>query len=462
MSQEVAAVILAAGKGTRMKSEQPKCLHSVCGVPMADLVGRAMAEAGVGRRVLVIGHGGDLLKKALGDSYEYATQENQLGTGDAAKAAAKQLNGFAGLVIVSPGDTPLIDGEAIRQLLATHQQSGASATVGTVRMADPTGYGRVLRNTSGNVEGIVEHKDASNEQRTIDEINTGIFCFNSEALFTVLPKLTNDNSQAEFYLTDAVHLLSSQGGEVAAHVFNDPDLMMGVNDRWQLAQAAKALRMRILRRHAMSGVTIIDPDSTFVGPDVQIAPDSVLQPFTILEGKTKVGSECVIGPYTRVNDSEIGVRCTVNASQLNRCKLGNDVRCGPYANIRPYSNIGESVKIGNFVEIKNASMGKGAAASHLSYIGDGSVGEKSNIGAGTIFCNYDGFDKNQTIVGDNAFVGSNTTLVAPVTIGDGAMIAAGSVITQDVPAEALGLGRSRQEVKEGWASKWRKKKQTGE
>ncbi|HZH99148.1 MAG TPA: bifunctional UDP-N-acetylglucosamine diphosphorylase/glucosamine-1-phosphate N-acetyltransferase GlmU [Fimbriimonadaceae bacterium] len=461
MSQSpLAGVILAAGKGTRMKSENPKGLHAVCGVPMAGLIGRALKDAGVERPIVVVGHRGDLLVQALGESFDFAWQHEQLGTGHAARVASDLLAGKEGEVLITPGDTPLLQASTLAALVEAHRASGASCTVATVMMADATGYGRVIRDGSGAVSKIVEHKDATAEEREVREINTGIFCFGVRLLLDLLPKLGNQNAQGEYYLTDTVEAINAAGGKVAAFVFPDADEAMGVNDRWQLAEAEKALRRRLLRNHALNGVTILDPDSTFVGMDVEIGADTVIEPLTSITGATVIGSDCRIGPSTKIANSTIGDSCTVLMSHVSGATMLDGSRCGPFANLRPGSVLGEKVKIGNFVEIKNASLGAGSAVSHLSYIGDGVVGERTNIGAGTIFCNNDGFGKHKTEIGSGVFVGSNSTLVAPVTIEDGAMVAAGSVITSNVPENALAIGRGRQENKEEWAAQWRKKKQS--
>jgi bifunctional UDP-N-acetylglucosamine pyrophosphorylase/glucosamine-1-phosphate N-acetyltransferase len=457
----LAGIILAAGKGTRMKSDLPKALHSICGVPMAELIARALKGAGVHKPIVVVGHEGDLLIKALGDSYDYVWQTEQKGTGHATLMAADNLLDHPGAVLVTPGDTPLLSAAALQALAREHIASGADCTVATVKLTHPAGYGRIVRDGRGNVSQIVEDKDASDDIKLISEINSGIYCFKTKTLFEILPALKNNNAQGEYYLTDTVREIHARGGSVHPMLFTDPDLMVGVNDRWQLAEASKSLRLRILKGHALNGVTIVDPDSTFIGIDVEIGPDTTIEPTTCIEGNSVVGSACKIGPNTKIIDSSIGNHCTILMSHLNEATLMDGVRCGPFANLRPGSILGERVKVGNFVEVKNATLGSGAAVSHLSYIGDGKVGANSNIGAGTIFCNYDGFGKHHTEIGENAFVGSNSTLVAPVTIGDGAMIAAGSVITKSVPADALGIGRERQEIKEQWALQWRKKKQTG-
>lgn len=443
-----------------MKSELPKALHTVCGVPMAELIARAMTGAGVERPIVVVGHEGDLLIQALGEKCDFAWQREQMGTGHATLMAAELLKGHDGVVLVTPGDTPLLSAAALQSLAHAHIEAGCNCTVATVKLDKPAGYGRVVRDGRGNVSEIVEERDASDEIKLISEINTGIYCFNTKCLLEVLPALKNENAQGEYYLTDVIGEINRRSGTVKPLLFSDSDLMMGVNDRWQLAEAARALRLRMLKQHALAGVTIVDPETTFIGIDVEIGIDTIIAPFSTIEGATRIGMRCEIGPNSRVTSSTIGSGCTVLMSHLNEATMLDGSRCGPYANLRPGAVLGEKAKVGNFVEVKNASLGTGAAVSHLSYIGDGRVGASTNIGAGTIFCNYDGFAKHRTEIGDGAFVGSNSTLVAPVTIGDGAMIAAGSVITKSVPADALGIGRERQEVKENWAAQWRKRKQS--
>jgi len=457
VNESVAAVILAAGKGTRMRSELPKGLHKVCGLPIVELVARAMSGAGAGRIVLVVGHGAEAMRTTFGDRYEYAIQDEQLGTGHACKCAMPALEGFEGSVIVGTGDSPLVTAEAMASLVERRADTGASMVIGTCLLDDPSGYGRVVRNGE-RVSAIVEHNDATPEQRSIKEINAAFYCFDAAVLREMLPRLSNENAKGEFYLTDLAEMISSSGGCVETLVFSDSDLMRGVNDRWQLTEAAEILRKKLLKQHAVNGVTIVDPSTTFVDVDVEISEDAVIEPMTVLEGFTRVGSNCVIGPMTRITDCEIGDACTIFMSHLSRASIGAGTRIGPYANVRPHTKIGEGVKIGNFVELKNAEVGDKSSLSHLTYVGDATVGIGANVGAGTITCNYDGFSKHRTEIGDGAFVGSNSTLVAPVTIGEGAFIAAGSVITEDVPADSLAVGRSRQVIKEGWASRWRNRK----
>ncbi len=455
----VAAIILAAGKGTRMKSDLPKGLHRVCGVPMVALVGRALLSAGVTRRVVVVGHGGDLMIETLGADYEYAWQHEQKGTGHAALMTTDCFSDcMPDAIIVAPGDTPMLSAGVFQKLIGHHQATGAQCTLASAILEDASGYGRVIRDSQGPCR-IVEHKDATDDEKHIGEVNAAIYVFDARLLYEILPTINSNNSQGEYYLTDMVAALRARGAKVEAVVFEDRDILRGVNDRWQLAEASKALRLKILKQHAVSGVTIVDPDTTYIEPDVVIGIDSTIEPGTILEGNTHIGSNCHLGPNTKIQDSSIGNGCTVLMSHLNEATMLDGARCGPYANLRPGAILGEGSKIGNFVEVKNATLGPKVAVSHLSYIGDGTVGANTNIGAGTIFCNYDGFIKNLTEVGADVFVGSNSTLVAPLKIGDGAMIAAGSVITQDVASDALAFGRARQEEKNGWVAQWRQRRQ---
>lgn len=460
LSAPPAGIVLAAGKGTRMKSELPKVLHAVCGLPLAEWVGRAMIGAGIQRPVMVIGHGGELLQEALGDRYEYVWQREQLGTGHAALQAAELVAGSAGPVVIAPGDTPLLSAEVLRELLEHHHQTGAMCTVATAILPDPTGYGRIVRDSKGGVHRIVEQKDASESELAIDEVNSGLYVFDGSLLFEVLPTLGNENKQNEYYLTDAVQAIAQKGCRVEAKAFTDAGLLAGINDRWQLACVEKDMRVRLLQSHAVNGVTLQDPDTTYIEADVEIGRDTVIQAGSHLRGSTKIGEACRIGPNTVLSDCTVGAGCTVTMSHLYKAVLHDYVKVGPFANIRPGAVLGERTKIGNFVEIKNADLAESVAVSHLTYIGDASIGRETNVGAGTITCNYDGFDKHRTVIGERVFIGSNSTLVAPVTVGDEAMTAAGSVVTNDVPPDGLAIGRARQEVKEGWVAQWRKRRRS--
>ncbi|MBS1718667.1 MAG: bifunctional UDP-N-acetylglucosamine diphosphorylase/glucosamine-1-phosphate N-acetyltransferase GlmU [Armatimonadetes bacterium] len=460
MGESVAAIVLAAGQGTRMKSALPKCLHEVCGMPIVGHILLALRGAEVVRPVVVVGKGGEEMIEALSDrgfALEFVWQREQLGTGHAALMAKEILSDHQGPVVIMAGDTPLVSAEALIELIKTHRESGAHCTVATVKMPDPEKYGRIIRSASGEFDAIIEYRDADAHQRNINEVNTGIYVVDGPTLFRILPTLKAENDQKEYYLTDIVSVLRKEGKPVATHVFTDADTFLGVNDRWQLAQAEKIMRLRIAKLHALNGVTIRDPDTTYIGVEVQIGQDATIEPGTTISGQTTIGSGSRVGPYTIVDRSTLGSRVTAFMSRISEAEIGDDVKIGPFANIRPLSKIGNGSKIGNFVEVKKSKLGPKVAVSHLSYIGDASIGADSNIGAGTITCNYDGFQKHLTTIGAGAFVGSNSTLVAPITIGDGAFVAAGSVITEDIPADALGIARGRQEVKEGWAQRWRNK-----
>ncbi len=453
----LAGIILAAGKGTRMKSEVPKVLHLCAGLPMVDLVGRALRGAGATQTVVVVGHGAELVKIALGDAdYAYALQSEQLGTGHATLMAEPALRDFDGPVLITAGDTPLLTSDALREFVTKHREEGAVASVGSFITTSPTGYGRIERDSSGAVMSIVEEKDATHDQKQIGEVNSGVYCVDAKTLFRILPTLGKENTQGEYYLPDVISAVHREGGKTIAVVLEER-FFMGVNDRWQLAEAARLLNQSILKRHCDAGVTIVDPSTTWIGADVFIGPDTVIEPMTTIGGNTKIGAKCHIGPQSKVDSSEIGDECTILMSYVHGAKMANASRCGPYAHLRPGAVLGEEARAGNFVEIKNATLGRKAAANHLTYIGDAEVGAGANIGAGTITCNFDGFKKHRTVIGNNAFVGSNSTLVAPVEIGDGAFVAAGSVITSEVKPDALAIGRGRQEEKEGWAKRWREK-----
>lgn len=444
-----------------MKSANPKGLHPICGLPLVEHVGRAMRAIGIEKPTVVIGHGGDLLRAALGDeAYQYAYQTEQLGTGHAAMVALETLRKHRGPILVAPGDTPLLTPEVLGDLVSHHVETRSQATVATFDTSDPTGYGRIVRALDGSLQAIVEEKDADAATKALNEVNAAVYCFDCETLVRLLPTLRNDNAQAEYYLTDVISAVVAEGGIARAVRFGDSAAFLGINDRWQLAEAAAIMRQRILVRHALNGVSIEDPATTYIGADVEIGQDTTISPMTTIEGRSRIGSGCVVGPLSRVVDSRIEDECTVLMSNVNGALMGEGSRCGPYAHLRPGAQLGSRSKIGNFVEIKNAELGEGVAVSHLSYVGDARIGSRSNIGAGTITCNYDGFQKNRTEIGEGAFIGSNSTLIAPLTIGDNAFIAAGSTINRDVDAESLAIGRAKQEEKKQWVARWRQRKQT--
>ena len=451
--QETVAVILAAGKGTRMKSALPKVLHAVGGKSMLRHVMTAAEQAGAKRTLVVVGFGGDKVQAEIGAAAEFVLQAEQLGTGHAMMQVQPVLAGFSGTILLLCGDTPLLTGQALLDLVAAHQQSGAAATVLTAMPVDATGYGRILRDESGQVLGIVEQKDATAEQKQIGEINTGIYCFEAAPLFAALAGLTCNNAQKEYYLTDVLAILAQAGQQVGAVEVADFQETLGINSRLQLAEAEKILRQRKLVELMDSGVTVMDPASTFVDASVSVGEDTVLYPFTWLEGETTIGRECRIGPNSRISDSQLGDAVTLHFSYAHECKIAGGVSVGPYVHLRPDTELAAGVKVGNFVEIKNSRVGVGSKLPHLSYIGDADIGSGVNIGCGTITVNYDGKKKHRTVVGDTAFVGCNSNLVAPVSVGAGSYIAAGSTITKDVPDGALGVGRARQANIAGWVEK---------
>lgn len=452
--QEIVALILAAGKGTRMKSNLPKVLHEVGGKPMLRHVTTAAQAAGAVRLVVVVGFGGDQVANVMGgDGLEYVTQAQQLGTGHAVMQAQTVLKEVRGTILLLCGDTPLLQTSTLQSLCRAHQTSGAAATVLTAEPADPHGYGRILRNAGGNVCGIVEQKDATPEQIRIKEINTGIYCFEAEPLFAALDRLTCNNAQQEYYLTDVLAILAQSGQKVGAVTVDDFEETLGINSRQQLAEAEAILRRRKLTELMENGVTVMDPASTFVDADVAIGRDTVIYPFTWIEGATVIGEDCRIGPNTRIADSVIGNGVTLHFVYGHECSVEDGATVGPYVHLRPAAKLAAGVKVGNFVEIKNSQVGRGSKVPHLSYIGDTDMGSGVNIGCGAITVNYDGQKKHRTTIGDDAFIGCNTNLVAPVSVGNGAYTAAGSTITKDVPSRALGVGRARQTNIAGWVDK---------
>ncbi|MFP7480146.1 bifunctional UDP-N-acetylglucosamine diphosphorylase/glucosamine-1-phosphate N-acetyltransferase GlmU [Terribacillus saccharophilus] len=444
------AVILAAGKGTRMKSKLYKVLHPVMGKPMVQHVTDQLNSLQLDKLITIVGHGAEDVKAQLGDVSEYALQEEQLGTGHAVLQAEEFLKGNEGVTVVLSGDTPLITGQTIQALLDHHEQQGASATVLTAKAPNPAGYGRVIRSEAGEVLRIVEHKDANAEELLVDEINTGTYCFDNKLLFQALHNVSNDNAQGEYYLPDVLELLKKDNKLVTAYQTPDFDETMGVNDRVALSQAEQIMKRRVNEQHMRNGVTIIDPNSTYISTDAVIEQDVTILPNTMILGKTLIKEDAIIGPNSEVKNVTIGRRTVVKQSVAHDSEIGNDVNVGPFAHIRPQAQLGDNVKIGNFVEVKKATIDKGSKVSHLSYIGDAEVGKDVNIGCGTITVNYDGKNKHLTKIEDNAFIGCNANLIAPVTVGKGALVAAGSTITKDVPADALSIARARQENKNSY------------
>lgn len=452
------AVILAAGQGTRMKSKLYKVLHKVCGKPMVEHVVDQVAGLNCEKIVTIVGFGAEKVKERLGDRVEYAFQEEQLGTGHAVLMAEENLAQYEGETLVVCGDTPLITKETMEALLNTHKQRGAKATILTAKMDQPTGYGRIIRNEQGFVERIVEEKDATPEEKAVTEINTGTYCFDNRYLFETLKKVGNDNAQGEYYLPDVIEILKNEGETIAAYVTPSFEETIGVNDRAALSVAEEIMKKRINEQHMRQGVTIIDPNTTYIGADVQIGRDTIIYPNTMLSGRVTIGEDCQIGPNTEIENATIGDETVIRQSVVEDSSVGKRVKIGPFAHLRPASDICDDVKIGNFVEIKKSVLKQGAKASHLSYIGDAEIGENVNLGCGSITVNYDGVHKFKTIVEDDAFIGCNSNLIAPVRIEKGAYVAAGSTITNDVPHGALSIARARQTNKEGYAEKLNQKK----
>ena len=447
------AVVLAAGQGTRMKSDLYKVLHPVCGKPMVEHVIDHIRGLGISRIVTIVGHGAEMVEETLGEKSEYALQQEQLGTAHAVQQAERLIGDLDGTTIVVCGDTPLIRSETMEALIAHHKATGAKATILTAYADDPTGYGRIIRGENGQVLRNVEQKDATPEEQKVTEINTGTYCFDNRTLFETLKKVKNNNTQGEYYLPDVVGILQSESALVSAYVTEDFSETLGINDRVVLAEAERVMRRRIAEKHMRNGVTIINPENTYISAAAEIGRDTVLQPGTMIEGHTVIGSKCIIGPNSQIVDSVIGDNTTVHSSVVLSSRIGSATAIGPFAHIRPDSDLGDSVKIGNFVEVKKSTLGEGSKVSHLSYIGDAKIGSHVNVGCGTITVNYDGKNKHLTTIEDDAFIGCNSNLVAPVTVGKGAYVAAGSTITKNVPESSLAIARARQENKEGYANK---------
>jgi len=449
------AIILAAGQGKRMKSKLYKVLHPVCGKPMVGHVLDAVRDASCQRTVVVVGHGAEAVKAALGETVEYALQAEQLGTGHAVLQAESLLGQEEGLTVVTYGDTPLVTAETIKELIAYHLEKGAAATILTADVPDPSGLGRIIRGEDGNVLKIVEQKDCSPEEAAVREINTGTYCFDNRKLFSALAEVTNDNAQGEYYATDVIGILQGRGERIAASLCKDPNEGTGVNDRIALGEAERLMRERINAAHQANGVTIIDPANTYIEASVTIGADTIVYPGTHLRGATSIGSDCVIGPSADLKDTVVGDGSTIRQSVAEGAVLSEECNVGPFAYLRPGTKLGSRVKVGDFVEIKNATVGDDSKVPHLSYVGDAIVGSGVNIGCGAITANYDGYNKSVTEIGDNVFIGSNSNLIAPVKIGNGSYVVAGSTITHNVPDNDVAIARERQVNKPGYAEKLR-------
>jgi bifunctional UDP-N-acetylglucosamine pyrophosphorylase / glucosamine-1-phosphate N-acetyltransferase len=452
-------VVLAAGKGTRMRSTLPKVLHQAAGLPLIEHVLRNADSLDPATIVVVVGHGAAAVERTVvpRPGLQFARQEPQLGTGHALLQAESALRGQVGTVVLLSGDVPLLRAGTLRRLIEHHQAQQAAATVVTAVMDDPTGYGRIVRE-GGKIVAIVEHRDASGDERAIREINSGIYAFDAAPVFDALRAIGSSNAQGEYYLPDLVRIYRRQGLAVETMVLEDPMEISGVNSRKELADVAAALRQAKNDALMASGVTLVDPSTTFIGPDVSIGADTIVHPGVHLEGRTEIGENVVIHSGVRIIDSRIESGVVINNfCVITESRVGPGARVGPFAHLRPASDVGTDAHVGNFVELKKTTLGRGSKANHLAYLGDATIGEKVNVGAGTITCNYDGVAKHPTVIEDGAFIGSDSQLVAPVRVGRGAYVAAGSSITEDVPPEALAIARGKQVNKEGWVARKKKK-----
>ncbi|MFF4604552.1 bifunctional UDP-N-acetylglucosamine diphosphorylase/glucosamine-1-phosphate N-acetyltransferase GlmU [Streptomyces sp. NPDC001339] len=462
-NRPAAVVVLAAGEGTRMKSATPKVLHTLCGRSLVGHVVAASRELDPEHLVVVVGHAREQVRAHLSEvdpAVRTAVQHEQKGTGHAVRTALEELSGdgvvLDGTVIVVCGDTPLLTGETLKQLGDTHAADKNAVTVLSAEVPDATGYGRIVRDdTTGAVTAIVEHKDASGAQRAIREINSGVFAFDARLLVDALGKVRTDNSQGEEYLTDVLGIVREAGHRVGAAVAADHREILGINNRVQLAEARRLLNGRLLERAMLAGVTVVDPASTFVDVSVSFEQDVTVHPGTQLLGETSVAAGAEVGPQTRLKDTAVGAGAVVSFSVAEGARIGAGANVGPYAYLRPGTDLGPKSKAGAYVEMKNASIGEGTKVPHLSYVGDATIGEFSNIGAASVFVNYDGEAKHHTTIGSHCRTGSDNMFVAPVTIGDGAYTAAGSVITKDVPPGSLAVARGQQRNIEGWVARKR-------
>lgn len=458
------AIILAAGKGTRMKSDLPKVLHPVCGTPMLQHIINKLKKIDIDKIIVVIGHKADKIRETIKDDVIFVEQTEQNGTAHAVLQAVPHLAGKEGTTLVITGDTPLIEEVTLESLLQEHIHSNSKGTVLTAIQNTPIGYGRIIRefnsvtdkhecNQLGNVVGIVEEKDADANQKKIIEVNTGIFAFDNQSLLEGLPKIENKNVQNEYYLTDIVSVFIEEGKEFGGHLLQDPNEAMGINSRVQLSEAESIMRKKINQKHMDNGVTIIDPSNTYIESEVIIGNDTTIYPGTVIKGNTIIGSGVTIHSNSEIQNATIGNHSIIRQSVIHDSIIGQDVQIGPFAHIRPKTEIKNKAKVGNFVELKGTTFGEGSKANHLSYIGDAVVGAGVNVGCGTITVNYDGKNKFKTIIEDGSFIGCNANLMAPVTIGGNSIIAAGSTVTKDVPEDALAISRTKQENKEGYATK---------
>lgn len=445
------AIVLAAGAGTRMKSSRPKVAHELLGKPLVRWVVDAAREAGIHDVICVVGHMREQVEPLVADDTTVVVQEQLVGTADAVKSCASHFQGATGSVLVLSGDCPLVTADTLSALVRMREETDAGVVVLTMEADDPYGYGRIVRNDAGMVERIVEQKDCSAQEALITECNSGFYCFDAQLLFEALSRVSDDNAQGEYYLTDVVAIARSLGRATPALVAHDVRECQGINTRVQLAAATRYMQERVNISYMLAGVSMVDPSTVWIEPSVEIEPDVEILPFTMLRGSTRIASGTVVGPNTRLTDTVVGHDCLIDETVAVEAVIDDKCNCGPRAYLRPGAHLCTGAKAGTHVEIKKSTIGPGSKVPHLSYIGDTTMGEGVNIGAGSITCNYDGKNKWATTIGDHAFVGSDTMMVAPVNIGSDTIIGAGSVITSDVPDGALALGRARQAVLEEWA-----------
>ena len=453
MSKNRYAVILAAGKGTRMQSKLYKVLHKVCDRTMVELVLDSLSDLEMQEVITVVGHGAERVKEVLGNRTKFVLQAEQLGTAHAVKVAKDELKDKEGTTIVMYGDTPLIRPETINSMLDHHENTNAKATVLTAIADDPFAYGRIIRDVNGKLVKIVEEKDATEQERKIKEINSGIYCFDNKLLFEMLEKVKNDNNQGEYYLPDVLGLIREQKEIIETYLCDDFDETFGVNDRVALAYAENVMRNRINTKHMLAGVTLVDPTNTYIAPNAVIGRDTTIYPNVTIKSNTVIGEDCQIKPNSSLENVHIGNGVKVLSSTISDSKIGDYTSVGPYSHIRNNCELGKHVRVGNFVELKNTTYGDGSKTAHLSYLGDTEVGSNTNIGCGTITVNYDGKNKYKTKIGSDAFIGCNSNLIAPLEIGDGAVVAAGTTVTEDAPDDTLVIARVKQENKMGYAKK---------
>ena len=458
----ITSVILAAGLGKRMNSSLPKVLHPLAGKPLIFYSLDIARSLGIEKRIIVLGHQIEKIKDIVNSIDREAIcvhQREQLGTAQALQEVEPYLSDFSGMILVLSADVPLLKQSTLYEIINHHKNSSACCTLLTAKLENPMGYGRIIRNKSGEVVAIVEQRDLSGKEELINEINGGIYCFNSKELFTALASVKRDNEQKEYYLTDVIKIMRDRGGLIKGIILEDPSEIMGLNTQEELSHVNQIMYRRNALEHMEKGVTIISTENTFLEKNVQIGQGTIIYPFTIITAGSEIGSNCHIGPYSHILESHIGNQTKVLSSMIEQSQIGHNTSIGPYAHIRPESIIGDDVKIGNYVEVKKTYIDKGSRVSHLTYLGDATLGKKVNIGAGTITCNYDGIRKNITTIEDGVFIGSNNSLVAPVTIGKDSYTAAGSTITNNVPPGSLGIARAKQENITGWVDRKNKKEQ---